>query len=84
MCNAMYIHCTTQEEGTMVAPILFIVGTAAGCMITVLVAGPRDNRDDNFSCANCKYINNGFDFDEPCVGCRRAYVDKWEDSKDES
>ena len=65
----------------MTQVVAFGLGAVAGFIVTA-IACKKDSYNDNFSCANCKHIENEFDFDEPCCRCRRAYDDEWEVRED--
>lgn len=62
----------------MIGSIGFVAGAIFGLVTMAYVAGSRRGNNDGFSCAGCKYINNEFDFDEPCAHCRRCHADQWE------
>jgi len=58
------------------------IGLVAGTIVT-LIAVSSGRKDDNFSCAGCQHINVMFDFEEPCVHCKRTYEDRWEGTQNE-
>ena len=62
----------------MIGAIGFLVGAFIGSATMAFMAGARRGDDAGFSCWGCKYSAREYDYDGPCLTCRRGCEDKWE------